>query len=75
MLVKKNMICRSLSLVLALLTLLSCTFAFTSCGDDRSMGPTYMTIGGIDVPYDRDTVFRMLKITVPDAYRKMDVEN
>ena len=30
---------------------------------------------GIDVPYDRDTVFRMLKITVPDAYRKMDVEH
>ena len=49
---KKNMICRSLSLVLALLTLLSFTLVFTSCGDDRSMGPTYMTIGDIEVPYD-----------------------
>ena len=29
---------------------------------------------GIDVPYDRETVYKMLKITVPDAYRKMDVE-
>ena len=49
---KKNLICRSLSLVLALLMLLSCTLAFTACGDDRSMGPTYMTIGDIEVPYD-----------------------
>lgn len=49
---KKNLICRILSWVLALLTLLSSALAFTSCGDDRSMGPTYMTIGGIDVPYD-----------------------
>lgn len=30
---------------------------------------------GIDVPYDRDTIYKMLKITVPDAYRKMDVEH
>lgn len=30
---------------------------------------------GIDVPYDRNTVYRMLKITVPDAYKKLDVEH
>ena len=30
---------------------------------------------GINVPYDRDTVYRMLKITVPDAYKKMDVKH
>ena len=30
---------------------------------------------GINVLYDRDTVYRMLKITVPDAYKKMDVEH
>ena len=30
---------------------------------------------GIDVPYDRDTVYRMLKITVPQAYARLDVEH
>ena len=30
---------------------------------------------GIDVPYDRETVYKMLKITVPDAYKKLDVEH
>ena len=30
---------------------------------------------GIDVPYDRETVYKMLKITVPDAYEKLDVEH
>ncbi len=30
---------------------------------------------GIDVPYDHDTIYKMLKITVPDAYKKMDVEH
>lgn len=30
---------------------------------------------GIAVPDDRNTVYRMLKITVPDAYRRIDVEH
>ncbi len=30
---------------------------------------------GIDVPYDNETVYRMLKITVPQAYARLDVEH
>ncbi len=29
----------------------------------------------IEAPEDRNTVYRLLKITVPDAYRKLDVEH
>ena len=29
----------------------------------------------IDVPYDSNTIYRMLKTTLPDAYQKMDVEH
>lgn len=50
--VKKNWICRALSLVLAIVMLGSVLVVFTSCGDDKSMGPVYMTIGDIEVPYD-----------------------
>ena len=32
-------------------------------------------MNGIDVPCDRNTVYHMLKITVPDAYKKLDVEH
>ena len=64
--VKKTMIRRIIALCLAILMLVSLTAVFTSCGDEKSMGPTYMTIGYtkddesegnpfvglIDVPYD-----------------------
>ena len=41
-----------LSMALVLVMLVSFTALFTSCGDDDSMGPIYMTIGDIEVPYD-----------------------
>ena len=50
--VKKNRIRRVIALLLAVVMLVSVTAVFSSCGDEKSMGPTYMTIGGIDVPYD-----------------------
>ncbi|MBR6769103.1 MAG: hypothetical protein IKM34_06420 [Clostridia bacterium] len=50
--VKKNRIRRVIALLLAVVMLVSVTAVFSSCGDKKSMGPTYMTIGGIDVPYD-----------------------
>ena len=59
--VKTNRLRRVLALILAGVMLLSLTGLFTSCGDNDSMGPTYMTIvykdaqgveGRVDVPYD-----------------------
>ncbi len=50
--VKKNLVRRAIALCLTVVMLVSLTAGFTSCGDEKSMGPTYMTIGGINVPYD-----------------------
>ena len=30
---------------------------------------------GVEVPYDRETVYRMLKITVPQAYARLNCED
>lgn len=50
--VKRTKTCRVVSLILAVLTLVTFAVSFTSCGDEKSMGPTYLTIGDIEVPYD-----------------------
>ena len=57
---KKNWICRALSLVLVIVMLASLLLTFASC-NNKSMGPTYLTIGYtnddgtegfVEVPYD-----------------------
>ena len=32
-------------------------------------------MNGVEVPYDRETVYRMLKITVPQAYARLNCED
>ena len=50
--VKRTKTCRVVSLILAVLMLVTFAVSFASCGDEKSMGPTYLTIGDIEVPYD-----------------------
>lgn len=67
--VKKNRIRRVIALLLAVVMLVSVTAVFSSCGDEKSMGPTYMTIGYMeDVPLEGEKFVGLIDVPYDMVY-------